>query len=206
MFAIRLRVSPCSARWSPRLVGRVTTIWPSSCFTSISRLLRAPSSPFWPLTATSSGWMVIATPSGTATGCFPIRLIRSLPDPRHQLAAHAGAACLVARHDAPGRGHDGRAHAALDLRDRAGLDVLAAAGLRHALEALDDRLAVLGVLESHAQHAAHAGGLHVEALDVALLLQDARDLRLEVRSGHLDRVAVGVQAVPDAGQEVGYWI
>src|SRR3954469_20216664 len=119
MFAIRLRVSPWSARWSPRLVGRVTTIWPSSCFTSISRLLRSASSPFGPLTATSSGWMVISTPLGTATGCLPIRLIRSLPDPRHELAAHAGATRLVSGHDAPGGGHDGGAHAALDLRDRA---------------------------------------------------------------------------------------
>src|SRR3954451_17012628 len=155
MFAIRLRVRPWSARWSPRSVGRVTTIWPSSCFTSISRLLRSASSPLGPFTLTSSGSMLISTPSGTVTGCFPMRL--TSPHPGDELAAHAGAARLVARHDAAGRGHEGRAHPALDLRDRAGLDVLSTAGLRHALEALDDRLAVLRVLELHAQHAADPG-------------------------------------------------
>ena len=54
----------------------------------------------------------------------------------------------------------------------------------------------------HAQHATDAGGLDGVVLDVALLAQDARELRLELRGGHLDVVAVGVQAVADARQEV----
>src|SRR5215207_8107294 len=202
MFAIRLRVSPWSARCSPRSVGRSTRIWPSSCFTPISRFLRSESSPFGPFTLTSSGSMEISTPSGTATGCFPMRLISPSPDPRHELAADAGAARLVAGHDAAGGRHDRGSHAALDLRHRAGLDVLATAGPGDPLDPLDHGLAVLRVLQPHAQDAAHAGRLDGEVLDVALLAQDARDLRLEVRGGHLDVVAVGVQAVADARQEV----
>src|SRR5215208_376484 len=183
MFAIRLRVRPWSARCSPRSVGRSTRIWPSSCFTPISRFLRSESSPFGPFTLTSSASIEISTPSGTATGCFPIRLMARSPDPRHELAAHAGAAGLMARHDAARGRHDRGAHAALDLGDRARLDVLAAAGLRHSLKALDHGLAILGVLEAHAQHAANAGRLDGVVLDIALLAQDARDLRLEVRGG-----------------------
>src|SRR5215204_5971506 len=202
MFAIRLRVSPWSARCSPRSVGRSTRISPFSCLTPMSRFLRSESSPFGPFTLTSSGSMEISTPSGTATGCFPMRLIAQSPHPRHELAAHAGAAGLVAGHDATRGRHNHGAHSALDLGDRAGLHVLAAARLRHPLYALDHGLAVLGVLQAHAQHAAHAGRLNGVALDVALLAQDARDLRLEVRGGHLDVVAVGVQAVADARQEV----
>src|SRR5687768_15185118 len=204
MFAIRLRVRPWSARCSPRSVGRDTRIWPSSCFTSISRLLRSDSSPFGPLTLTSSGSMAISTPSGTETGCFPMRL--TSPHLCDELAAHAGALCVVAGHDALRGRHDRRAHAALHLRHRAGRHVLATARLRDALDALDDRLAVLRVLEPHAQHAPDPGGLNFVAVDVALLLQDARDLRLQVRGGHLHVVAVGVQAVADAGEEVGYRI
>src|SRR5688500_17813452 len=144
MFAIRLRVSPWSARCSPRSVGRSTRIWPSSCFTPMSRFLRSESSPFGPFTLTSSGSIETSTPSGTATGCFPMRLIERSPHPRHELAADARPGCLVAGHDAAGGRHDRRAHAALDLGDRAGLHVLAPTRLGHALEPLDHRLAVLG--------------------------------------------------------------
>src|SRR5918998_1292049 len=129
MFAIRLRVRPWSARCSPRSVGRVTTSCPSSCFTSISRFLRSASCPLGPFTLTSSGSIVTSTPSGTATGCFPILLIARSPHLRHELAAHAGAAGVVPGHDAARGGHDRRAHAALHLGHRGGLDVLAAAGL-----------------------------------------------------------------------------
>src|SRR5215210_2629171 len=162
MFAIRLRVRPWRARCSPRLVGRVTTISPFSCLTSISRLLRSASSPFGPFTLTSSGSMLISTPSGTATGCLPMRLIERSPDLRHELAANAGAARLVPRHDALRRRDDDRPHPALHARHRARLHIGAAARTRDALNPLDHRLAVLGVLEAHAQHAAHAGRLDRE--------------------------------------------
>src|SRR5215207_9052792 len=202
MFAIRLRVSPWRARCSPRSVGRVTRTSPFCCSTPMSRATRSWSSPFGPFTFTSSGSMVISTPSGTETGCLPMRLIPRSPDPRHQLAADALAPRVVPGHDAPGGGHDRRAHAALHLRHVAGPDVPPAARLREALDARDHRLAVLGVPQADAQGATHATGLDLVAVDVALLLQDARELRLEGGGGHLDLVVVGAQSVADAGQEV----
>src|SRR6185503_2027654 len=78
-----------------------------------------------------------------------------------------------------------------------------AAWLGHALDALDDRLAVLRVLQAHAQHASDAAGLHLEALHVALLLEDARDLRLEVGGGHLDLIPVRMKPIPHPSQEIG---
>ena len=45
-------------------------------------------------------------------------------------------------------------------------------------------------------------GIEVVEAGEAGLQQDAGDLRLEVRGGHLDVVAVGVQAVADAREEV----
>src|SRR3954452_1404896 len=159
MLKISDRVRPCSARCSPRSVGRVTSSSESCCSTAMSRGLRSSRLPRGPLTRTISGSIVTVTPVGTGMGCFPIRLMGWLPNVRHYLAADSLATGLVAGHDALGRGHDRRAHAALDLGDLAVLDVGAAAGLRDALHAGDHRLAALGVLQPHAQHLADAAGL-----------------------------------------------
>ena len=75
MLKIRLRVSPCRARCSPRSEGRLTVTSSSVFSTVISALTRWVSSPFGPLTRTSSGSTETITPSGRAIGCLPIRLI-----------------------------------------------------------------------------------------------------------------------------------
>src|SRR4051812_7728408 len=179
MLKIRLRVSPWSARCSPRSEGRATWIRPSSFFTSMSRATRSWSSPLGPLTLTSSGSMVTSTPSGRSMGCLPIRLIGPVsPNPRHQLAAHARAARVVAGHHAARGGDDRGAHAAEDLGHVVGADVPPATRPGEPLDAADHRLAVLGVLQPHAKGAADPGRLDRELLDVALLVQDARQLRL----------------------------
>src|SRR4051794_13085274 len=201
MLAMRLRVRPCSARCSPRSVGRVTTIWSSSCFTVMSGLTRSSSSPLGPLTFTRPRLASTSTPSGTGIGCFPIRLTGS-PHPRDELPAHAGAPGVVAGHYSARGGDDGRAHAAQDLGDIIGVHVLAPAGLGDALEAAYYRVPVLGVLEAHTQDLAHPGRLDGVVLDVALLAQDPRQLGLELGCGHHDVVLIGDQAVADAGQEV----
>ena len=69
------RASPCSARCSPRSVGRLTSIWSSSCSTVMSRGMRSVSSPLGPLTRTRSVSMDTVTPAGTGMGCLPMRLI-----------------------------------------------------------------------------------------------------------------------------------
>src|SRR4051794_26396737 len=127
-----------------------------------------------------------------------------LPDVRDHFAADALAPRFVTGHHALRRGEDRGAHAALDLGDLRVADVRAAAGRGYALHAADHRLASLGVLQPHAQHLTDPTGLGAEVLDVALLLQDARELGLELRSGHVHELVIGAQAVANAREEVRY--
>src|SRR5919106_3597612 len=169
MFATSERVSPCRARCSARSVGRVTRSSSPSCLISIARALRSDRSPRGPATRTTSGSIVTVTPVGTGMGFLPMRLMAWLPDLGDDLAAHSCAARVVPGHHALGRGHDGRAHAAQDLRDVLGVDVRPPPRPGHAAQAGDDGRAVLSVLEAHedllACRARDAGGL-VEPRDV----------------------------------------
>src|SRR6185437_5650070 len=152
MFATRVRVRPWSARCSPRSVGRVTTSSSPCCSTLISRLMRSVSSPFGPLTVTRSGSIAIVTPEGMGMGRLPIRDIAAengLPDLRHDLAADATLARLVAGHNSARGRDDGCAHPALNARNVGVVDIRALARPRNALDPRDDRLAVVGVLERH---------------------------------------------------------
>ena len=102
MFATSERVSPCSARWSPRSVGRVTVSVPSSTDTVMSGLIRSESVPLGPLTVTLPGVISTSTPEGTVMGFRPMRLIES-PYVAQHLAAHALLLSLAAG-DHAGRG------------------------------------------------------------------------------------------------------
>src|SRR5213596_3682687 len=133
MLAISERVSPCRARCSPRSVGRLTSSSPSDFSTEMSRLMRSSSWPPGPATRTTSGSIVTVTVSGRGMGFLPMRLMRS-PDLRHDLAAHAGLAGLVAGHHAARRRDDRRPHPALDLADAAGGGVVALARARDPLQ------------------------------------------------------------------------
>src|SRR3954468_13908987 len=143
------RVSPCSARCSPRSVGRVTRSSPSPCSIVMSRCTRSERAPRGPVTWTASGSIVTVTLSGTGMGCLPILDIR-LPDLRHDLAADAPLTGLVPGQHA-GRSRDDRgAHAALDLRDAVGRDVAHKKKKRDPPQARDRRPAIVGVLERDA--------------------------------------------------------
>src|SRR5689334_933316 len=122
MFATRVRVSPWSARSSPRSVGRVTVTTPSSCEIAIRVGTRCDSVPSGPLTVTfPPADTSTVTPSGISIGVLPILLMcllgssvarsRSecarLPHEREHLAAHAALRGL-ARGDHPGRGGQDR--------------------------------------------------------------------------------------------------
>src|SRR5689334_2053828 len=160
MLATSERVSPCRARCSPRSVGRLTTSSSPSWATVMSRGMRSVSSPLGPLTRTRSVSIETVTLVGTGMGFFPIRDIASFsPDLRHDLAADAGLASLVTRHHAAGGGDDRRAHAALDLRDVAGVDVGAPPGPRDPAQAADHRLAVLGVAQRDLDQVARAAAV-----------------------------------------------
>src|SRR4051794_25488012 len=103
----------------------------------MSREIRSCSSPFGPFTRTSSGSTVSSTPEGMGMGCLPMR-DTALPDLRDELAADAGAACVVAGHEALGGRNDHGAHAADHARNVLRRRVGAAARLRHAAQARDD--------------------------------------------------------------------
>src|ERR1700720_4781487 len=125
MFATSVRVSPCSARCSPRSVGRLTTSYSPSWMTSMSRWMRSESSPLGPLTRTDSGSIEMVTPAGTGIGCLPILDIAQLPDLRQDLAADSGSARVVTGHDAVRGGDDRCAHPPKHLRDVLRVDVRA---------------------------------------------------------------------------------
>src|SRR5205085_4367227 len=197
MFAIRERVSPCSARCSPRSVGRLTSSAPSVCSTWMSRWIRSESSPRGPFTVTRSGSIETVTPEGTGMGCLPIRDIR-LPHPRHDLAADSLDPRVMTGHKASGGGDDRRSHPALDPRDVGMVDVRALTWPRDALKPGDNGLALGRVLERHRDLIAGASlsrRTHGEVLDVALLLQDARDLTLDPGGRDLDIVLLGLGGV-----------
>src|SRR5262249_7249204 len=58
---------------------------------------------------------------------------------------------------------------------------------------------VLGVLEADADRLADRGGLAVEVLDVALLLEDPRHLHLQARGGDLHLLLARAGGVSDPG-------
>src|SRR4051794_249110 len=74
MLATSVRVRPCSARSSPRSVGRVTTMSLSRCSIFIRDGTCCCSVPSGPATATRAGSIVTVTPSGTGMGALPILL------------------------------------------------------------------------------------------------------------------------------------
>src|SRR5262249_27343615 len=137
---------PCSARSSPRSVGRVTTTEPSSCsiFMRVGTCCcRVPSGP---ATCTRPGSTDTVTPLGTSIGLFPI-LLMALPDEAHDLAADPALLRGAARHETRRRGQDRDAHAAQHARQAVLARVDPAARLGHALQATDDPLAVPAELE-----------------------------------------------------------
>src|SRR3954451_3687165 len=127
MLAIRLRVRPCRARCSPRLVGRSTVSTPSACSTFMSLESVWASSPFGPLTETWPGLTSTVTASGTLMGFLPIRLICS-PDVGDNLAADALCLGFVTGHHTDRGTDDCGAGATEDARNLFVIDVATATG------------------------------------------------------------------------------
>src|SRR6187399_1865402 len=204
MLAIKLRVSPCRARCSPRLVGRSTVSTPSACSTFISLDSAWPSSPFGPLTAIWPGLTSTVTASGTVIGFLPIRLISCSPDVGDDLAADALCLGFVAGHDANRGADDRRPGTAVDARNLVVIDVTATAGARNSFQAGDHGTTILRVLEADLDLLADPRRPLAEVEDVALLLEDPRHLQLQPRSGDLQLVVAGAKRVADPGQVIGY--
>src|SRR6185312_798423 len=114
----------------------------------------------------------------------------ALPDVAEDFAADAGLDGGPAGHHAARRRQDAGAEPREHFRHVVAPEVDAAAGTADALDARDEPLAVRAVLEEQAQRLAGARpavGLveHFEARDVALVLQDARDVGLDARRRHV---------------------
>src|SRR6476469_8685864 len=114
----------------------------------------------------------------------------------------------AARDDAARGGHDRDAHAAEHALAAVLAGIDPPAGLGHALEVGEDALAATAVLElDHERLVRLALGLrHVVVADVPLLLEDAGDLRLQLRVRHLRAIVQRLVGVADAREHVGDWI
>src|SRR5579875_1931748 len=190
MFAISVRDRPCSALLSRSSSGRATVIAPSSPrSTVIGSATVCVRVPLGPLTVTVRPSMSTSTPEGTATGSRPIRLIGLLlsPDVGEDFPAHATLGGLLVGQQAGRRRDDRGAEAAEHARQAGRLRVHAQAGLRHPPHAGDAALAVRAVLQLEHEYATDLplGGVgHAEAGDVTLLLEDLRDVALQLRVRH----------------------
>src|SRR5580765_8653829 len=137
MFATSVRVRPCSARSSPRSVGRVTLIVPSSCWIWMRCGTTCESSPSGPFTCTRPGETATDTPAGTSIGFLPIRLIRS-PDEADHFTADTFLLGGSTRDHTPGGAQDSGPHSAQNTRQTVLARVDAPARLRDALQVADD--------------------------------------------------------------------
>src|SRR5439155_9831637 len=173
--------------------GRSTRTFPSSWRMVMSSGIARSRLPFGPLTATRPLATVTSTPVGTGIGERPTRLIYSSPHITEDLAAHAALTRLAVGHEALAGRQDGDAEAAQHPRQTVGLGVHAQARLRHAAEARDRRCPLGRVLHRDLEHPPGAALVvgHGEALDVALLLQDAGEGLLELRRRHAPGLVVG---------------
>jgi hypothetical protein len=107
--------------------------------------------------------------------------VRGLPDVGEEFAAEFVTLCVAAGHHAFRSRKDRDAEAGHDARDFTGTDVVAAAGSGNALEIGEDRAAV-HELRLDLEFGALAGDDFVIP-DVAFLLEDAGDVRLDLGVG-----------------------
>src|ERR1022692_884530 len=203
MLAISDRDRPCRARISPSSLGLVTVIDPSAWVTSIGAATSRLRLPFGPFTTTSRPLMVTSTPPGTATGMRPIRdMADSLPDVGEDFSAYALLVRRLVGHQAARRGDDRDAEAAEHPRQVVLARVHPQARLGHPLEPGNRALAGRPELERDHEALADFGILHAPARDVALLLEDLRDMHLDLRVRHGHGIVVCRIGIAQPGQHV----
>src|SRR5512146_2136820 len=205
----RARANPCRAAWLS--LSRSATRCPSFCSILIPRGSCVSSLPFGPWTATTFPWMFTFTSLGMAIGFLPILdmfdsqnrswlsalsfqqpallstncQLPSLPDLAQDFAAHAFLARLAPGHDAARSGQDVDAHAAQHARNLAAPHVHPATGLGNPRQIGDGGFVVVAVLQINPQHLV-AFLLHrFEVGDIALFLENAGNLQLQLGGGHI---------------------
>src|SRR5262245_57025818 len=159
--------------------------------------------PLGPCTSTVPSLIWIFTSLGTGMTLRPTRDMSALlPDVAEDLAAHALAGRRLAGHQAAGGGEDVDAQAPVHAGDLVLAAVDAAAGTADALQVGDDPLHAGAVLEEDAQVALLVVLAQLEVGDVALVLEDAGDLHLQLGAGHVHLAELGADSVPDPGEQV----
>src|SRR3990170_909330 len=179
--------------------------------------------PSGPFTLTRPGAIETSTPAGTGIGFLPILLnvlafspsshpkkigakrdlLRVSPDKTDDFSADAELLRLAARDHAARGGEDRRPHSAENAREPLLARVDPPAGLRDPLQVGDDPLAIPAELELDDKRIEALALPDEVVLDVALLLEEAGDLDLQLRAGHLARLVESAVRVPDPRQHVG---
>src|SRR5687768_2959356 len=199
----RARASPCRALCGPRSPERDATSSPFSSLKTTPGGTGVVSSPLGPLTwrRFEATWTV--TPLGTVMGLLPTRdMAASLPDVDEDLAAHALAGRALPRHEAARGGQDVDAQAAVHAGDLVLPAVDAAARSADPLQVGDHALHARAVLQVHAQDALLVVLGQPVVGDVALVLEDAGDLHLQLGGRDVDAGELGADPVPDPGDQV----
>src|SRR6266481_5460018 len=208
--ATSARASPCKARCSS--VARLAVSTPSFCSKVIPCGMAKESFPFGPCTSILPPCMATFTPAGTGIGLFPIRDIFffslnskcPLPHFAKNFAAQLGFARRAAAHQPLRRGHDADAQSAHHGTDVRRAEIRACARARDALQPGDHAAAVRRVLQENAQHLTRLVFVHqFVGRDVALFLQDARDLGLQPGNRNVYALVLGGRRVAEARQKIG---
>src|SRR5208337_2485634 len=125
-----------------------------------------------------------------------------LPNLAKQFAAQSLAARLAPCHHAFGRGQDIDSHPAQYPRNFRAAHVDAAARTRYPLQVRNHRLIIVAVLQIHAQDLVALFFGRLEVRDIALFLQDAGNLRLQLGSWNVHFLVPCADRVADARQHV----
>src|SRR5215471_12366867 len=178
MLAISVRDRPCSARTEPSSLGLVTLMTPSSRTTSMGSATVCVSVPLGPCTVTSRPSMATCTPLGMVTGSRPILDIAAppLPDVGEDFPAHSALLGLLVGHQAAGRRDNRDAEPAEHPGQVVLLRVHPETGLGDPLDPGDRALTRVAVLQRDHEVLANFGVLNAPPRDVALLLEDLRDV------------------------------
>src|SRR5688572_3629327 len=203
-FWARARARPWKARCCRSSFERMQVSSPSFSANEIPGGTGVCSFPFGPWTERTVSETPTFTSLGTTMTLRPTRdiLERSLPDVDEDLAAHAFPGRAAPGHEAAGGGQDVDAQAAVHAGDLVLAAVDPAAGTADPLQVRDHALHARAVLEVHAQDALLVVLRHLEVGHVALVLQDAGDLHLQLGRRDVHPGQLGADPIPDPADHV----
>src|SRR5438105_5014053 len=130
----------------------------------------------------------------------------SLPDLAEHFAADAALHGFGAREHALRRGNDRQSQSAEDPRDVLLVAVDAATGTRDALDAVNDRLSILRILQIDTERRLDLLLDDFVVADETFALENARDLDLELRRRKLHAIVTRLNPVADSREHICDWI